>query len=165
MNSTEKPYFIVTQFYGSEESITGSQTLKNILEGDAPIKSLKAEQWLHIISQFVSPLCHLHQKDIRHNDIKNDNILIVNNAGFYLPILVDFGKACLISQTKIKNLTQEEQKRCRNEHCHISPETVNGTQCQSIRSDVFSVGVVLAKCYYCKHKAVNEIAKQCLCDF
>ena len=166
MNSTEKPYFIVTQFYGSQESTTGSQTLKNILEGDAPIKSLNAEQWLHIISQFVSALCHLHRKDILHNDIKNDNILIVNNAGFYSPILVDFGKACLISEAKIKNLTQEEQKRYRNEHCHISPEVVNGTQRPSIRSDVFSVGVVLGKCYhYCKHKAVKEIAKRCLCDF
>jgi hypothetical protein len=52
------------------------------------------------------------------------------------------------------------------EHCHISLEAIGGTQPQSIKSDVYSVGVVIGNSYYvCKYKPIKEIAKQCLGPF
>ena len=89
---------------------------------------------------------------------------MVKNAGFYSPILVDFGKACLISEAKTKKRTKKEQSRYRKEHCHISPKVIDGTQ--FIKSDVYSVGVVIGNCYHvCKYKPVKEIAKRCLSPF
>ncbi len=97
-----------------------------------------SEQWIHIIfSLMLFFICI--KKYPSYNDVKSDNILVVKNAGFYSPILVDFGKACLISEAKTKKLTKEEQSCYRKEHCHISPKVIDGTQ--SIKSDVYSVGV------------------------
>jgi hypothetical protein len=79
--------------------------------------------------------------------VKCDNIVVIKNAGFYSTILVDLGKACLISEAKAKKLTTEEQSRYRKEHCHISPEVIDGSQPQSIKSDVFFIGIVVSKCY------------------
>lgn len=165
MNNSHSPYFIVTQFYASEDSAE-SRTIQDILSGKAEPGLLDLDEWLYVIFQLVDVLCHLHQKQILHNDIKSDNILMIKNAGFYSPILIDFGKACLISEAKPKKLTTEQQNRYQKEHSHISPEVVAGTQPQNIKSDVYSFGVVAGKIYrHCKHKPVKEIAKRWLCDF
>ena len=164
INNTQMPFFIVTQFYGCPES--GSLTLHDIFFGKTAIDCLAMDQWLHIMLQLVDAILHLHRKTILHNDIKSDNILVVKNAGFYSPILVDFGKACLISEAKTKRLTKEEQNYFQKKHFLIAPEVINGTQPQSIKSDVYSVGIVVKNSYsVCKYKPVKEIAKRCLSPF
>jgi serine/threonine protein kinase len=167
MNNTQTPFFIVTQFYGFSAVLTsGSLTLYDVVSKKATIDGLELAQWLHVIFQLIDAIFHLHQNNVLHNDVKGDNILVVKNAGFYSPIVVDFGKACLISEAKTKKLTREEQTRYRKEHCHISPEVIDGTQPQSIKSDVYSVGLVVGNIYHvCKLKSVKEIAKRCLKPF
>ena len=52
MNITEKPYFIVTQYYGNEsfEPITGT------LQKDIAVSISDYEHWLHIITQLIDGL-------------------------------------------------------------------------------------------------------------
>ena len=96
-------------------------------------------------------------------DIKNDNIVIVCNSGslsFFSPVLIDFGKARLISEAHKKSLSKEERSKYRKQHFHIAPEIVEGTHSPSVKSDVYAVGVVVASIYgYCKYKPLKQVAK------
>ena len=86
------------------------------------MKKLGSEDWLHILTQLGDCLSYLHSKKIIHNDIKSDNIVIICSfRGFFLPILIDFGKACLVNDVKKKLLSEEEKARYYKEHFHICP--------------------------------------------
>ena len=79
MNITEKPFFIVTQYYGNEsfEPITG--TPQKVIRLDNAVSISDYEHWLHIITQLIDGLCYLHGKGILYNLIKDDtsyNILL-----------------------------------------------------------------------------------------
>ena len=65
------------------------------------------------------------------------------------PILIDFGKACFLNDTKKKILSDEEKDRYHKELFHIAPEVIKGTCAQSILSDVYSFGVVITTCSIC----------------
>ena len=108
MNNTHAPFFIVTQFYGSESF--KPVTLRGVIKEEAEVSTESSENWLHILTQLCDCLSYIHRKDIIHNDIKNDNIVIVcNSKGCFSPILIAFGKACPLTQAKKKILTEEEK--------------------------------------------------------
>jgi serine/threonine protein kinase len=111
MNNAQSLFFIVTPFYGCKDSSSNSQTLQDVLADISVIDLLNLEQWLVILYQLVDAVFYLHGKKILHNDVKCDSIVVFKNAGFYSPILIDLGKACLISEAKAKKLTTEEQSR------------------------------------------------------
>lgn len=162
MNNTQKPFFIVTQFYGSEGLKTA--TLKNVLRDETEVVKLGLENWLHIVTQLSDCLSYLQSKKIIHNDIKSDNVVIVcSSRSFFSPVLIDFGKACFVTDAKKKILSAEEKTRYYKEHCHIAPEVIEGTHAQSFLSDVYSFGVMIASIYsYSSYRPLKELAKQCL---
>ena len=163
MNNISKPFFIVTQFYGSES--LKPITLRGLVREEAEVTKLSFEDWLHIVTQLSDCLSYLHNTSrIIHNDIKGDNVVIVcSSTTFFSPILIDFGKACFLSDAKKKILSDEEKDRYYKEHFHIAPEVIEGTCAQSILSDVYSFGVVIASIYsHTKYCPLKELAKHCL---
>ena len=111
----------------------------------------------------VEALVYIHEKNIFHNDAKGDNVLIARNGDLKTPILIDFGRACRISEAKRKVLSKDEQAKYRQKHSHIDPEVVDGTQLPRVKSDVDSAGVVFSNVYKPnKIKLVKEIARKCL---
>ena len=83
----------------------------------------------------------IHEKNILHNNVKGDNILIARNGDLNTPILIDFGKACRTNEAKRKVLSKDEQAKYRQKHSHIDPEVVDGAQLPSVKCDVYSAGV------------------------
>lgn len=98
---------------------------------------------------------------------KTDNIVVsVSPVNVITPILIDFSKATLISEGKIKVLTAAEKDRYRKEHMQIAPELIEGTHPQSVKSDIYSLGIVFASIYkFTKYKPIKELAKKSLMPF
>ena len=140
-----------------------TKTLQNIIREDGGITILGSGHWLHIIYVLVDGLCYLHQKEILHNDIKNDNILVHSSGGKFSIVLIDFGKACLVKEGKTKALSSAEKSRYYKEHYHITPEVIKAQFAQSIKSDVYSAGVVKASLFkFSKYRPLKELARHCL---
>ena len=141
VNVTQKPYFMVSYFYG----IGGSTcTLYRALHSQSI--SLSKCSIGKIMFQLCKALEYLHSKHLLHRDIKGDNILLTTVANKeYHPMLIDFGKAILLSEAplKQKSLTALEQADYRKKHRHIAPEIVLGHP-PSFASDIFSFGVVMS---------------------
>lgn len=149
VNTMQKPYFIVAEFYGNGSF--KALTLRELLHKDEEhIKSYVngPEYWLHLSFQITDSICYLHTMGVLHNDIKTDNIVVsVSPVNVITPILIDFSKATLISEGKIKVLTAAEKDRYRKEHMQIAPELIEGTHPQSVKSDIYSQGIVFARIY------------------
>ena len=106
LNVTQKPYFLVSYFYGIRSS---SCTLYRALYSKS--LSLTAHSFGKIMLQLCQALHYLHSKQLLHCDIKSDNILLTECNSECHPMLIDFGKSIQISEapSKRKSLTLLEQ--------------------------------------------------------
>ena len=90
----------------------------------------------------------MHSKGILHNDIKCDNIVIVQST----VKVVDFGKATMVSCPLVYNVIagSESQHTYNEKHRHLAYELRNILNSkQSIQTDTYSVG------YLFKHSAAT----------
>lgn len=85
VNVTQKPYFLVSYFYGIQNS---SCTLFHALHSRS--MSLSKSTVGKIILQLCQALKHLHSKRLLHRDIKCDNILLTMVNKDYHPMLIDY---------------------------------------------------------------------------
>lgn len=97
------------------------------------------EEKINIIQQILAGLEETHRLNIIHRDLKPENILI-NKEG--LVKIADFGLA-LVSGSE--NLTAQESVV--GTPAYMSPEQVQGLKID-IRSDLFSLGIIIFELYY-----------------
>ena len=131
---------MVSQFYGIDgKCITLWDEMKSGI-----IKSIP--RWTRIFKEIADALLYVHNKSLLHNDIKGDNILLSNLLSEEHPVLIDFGKCRKLCNAKWYKLNDKEKERYFKEHCHLAPELINGTHCQTLASDVYSYGYLLRQC-------------------
>ena len=120
----------------------GSESITVLCDRDVTLRGWLMANSMSCFKQPVNALCYLHDKNILHNDIKSDNVLVVSESGDagHSPVLIDSGKAKMFSEVKCKKLSSEEKKVYREKHRHIAPEVIEGTHPLCIYSDVFSLG-------------------------
>jgi len=85
----------------------------------------------HIFLQLISALEYLSSKNIKHRDIKCENILLDT---FFKTKLADFDLSTILTNN---------EKGAIGTRGYMAPEVESLKQCASIKSDVFSLGVVL----------------------
>lgn len=160
----ESPFCIVTQFYG----INGkSVTLHSVVSDKSVLCTFFKANVYSFLYQLTDAICYLHSKKVIHNDIKTDNVLVVEESGpviEYAPVLIDFGKAKYATATKIKTLSEKEKIFYRKYHSHIAPEVIDGTHRPSVKSDVFSLGVVARKLSRVVERNLDDICSCCLAN-
>ena len=141
VNLTQKPYFLVSYFYGINIQTCTLYNTK-LYCPTIPFTKYSAGK---IMFELCQALQHLHMKQLIHRNIKSDNILLTTlHTGFH-PMLIDFGKSIEVSEatSKRKCLSAHEQDDYRKKYRHIAPEIILG-QPPSFASDVFSFGVVMS---------------------
>ncbi len=105
---------------------------------------LDVEQRLRLFRLVCRAVQHAHRKGIMHRDLKPSNVLIARGEdGKPQPKIIDFGiaKATDASDTDQPALTQEGHLIGTPEY--MSPEQAEGSRNVDIRTDVYSLGVVL----------------------
>ena len=146
VNLTQNPYFLVSYFYDINIQTCTLYNTK-LYCPTIPFTKYSAGK---IMFELCQALQHLHMKQLLHQNIKSDNILLTTmHTGFH-PMLIDFGKSIEVSEatSKRKCLIAHEQDDYRKKYRHIAPEIIFG-QPPSFASDVFSFGVVVW--YQCQH--------------
>ena len=129
---------LVTQFHGEKgQSVTLSTAFKK--------KKLDKPQWLYILKRICKGLSHVHNRQILHNDLKSNNVLLEKQMeSQWNPVIIDFGKARFITDPKpLMSLTASSQESYKRRYPHIAPEIVEGSGRQSVSSDVFSLGKIV----------------------
>ena len=107
-------------------------------------KKLERSEWLDIIKGVCEGLNHVHRRQIVHNDLKSNNVVVEKRNDMWHPVIIDFEKACFISDLKPRmSLMASSQESYKKRYLHIAPEIVAGCGRQSIQSDVFSLGRIV----------------------
>ncbi|KAL9951843.1 hypothetical protein ACROYT_G044578 [Oculina patagonica] len=134
-----EPFRLITKFHGIKQK---SFTLQSLIKK----KKLDKPTWLFILKNLVDALDHIHSCGILHNDLKCNNVVLEYRDQQWNPVIIDFGKARFISDPKpVLLMKAEKQEGYRQKFPHIAPEIVNGSDRQSIYSDIYSMGkIVLA---------------------
>ena len=109
-------------------------------------REVSMNNWKQILIGSISALVYLHRKNIIHNDIKTDNIVIeTQNETDVRAILIDFNKACFADEGRFYKLSSQEITKYAKNHPQVAPEVRRGIQKQSFASDVYSFGRVFNK--------------------
>lgn len=135
---------IVMQFHAYDISSYKAVTVEERLKQD---KKFSDEiNWLILCSNLLEAVAYLHnEKDILHNDIKVNNILITGSVASHHIVLIDFGKATYIRDAKRYSLSEFERREHIRKFPHIAPEIIKGETKQSVQGDMFAIGLVVSK--------------------
>lgn len=116
-----------------------SQAIKGLLDNSS--------SWINILKQITTGLNYMHTKHkVIHNDIKSDNICLTFSSTTTMSlqaVIIDFGKACNISNGKSYKLSRSQKEQYWKDHPHIAPDLRDGVCKQSTSSDVFALGRVI----------------------
>ncbi len=106
----------------------------------------------------------IHTKQILHNDLKRDNVVLGTTKYSNLrPYIVDFGKACFVSAARIYHLNKDEKAEHKVNHTQIAPDLRDGLVKQSTSSDIFSLGRIFKRMNSTiKSDNFSVLIKQCL---
>jgi serine/threonine-protein kinase len=123
-----------TSFYLIMEYVEGMDLEQHIKEVTGPISEPKA---IEIISTLLDAFGYAHDKGVVHRDIKPANIIITREGKVKV---LDFGIAKIVDE----NASGRTQTGTRiGTVAYMSPEQVNATPDIDLRTDIYSLGVML----------------------
>jgi tRNA A-37 threonylcarbamoyl transferase component Bud32 len=107
---------------------------------------LSLDERLALFLRVCEAVQHAHQKGIIHRDLKPSNILVVVQGNEAVPKVIDFGVARALTRSLTEQTLTSEPGQIIGTPEYMSPEQANvGNQDIDIRSDVYSLGVILYK--------------------
>ena len=86
---------------------------------------------------------HAHQKGIIHRDLKPSNVLVAGKESGPVPKIIDFGIAKALAEPGDAQATMTMPGQRFGSPDYMSPERIEGDSDVDIRSDVYSLGVLL----------------------
>ena len=164
-----KPYLIITQFHGAKEGkLCIPLTLRQYLKSEKYKERITEADMTRILIMICDALQYLHQRGIIHNDLKSDNIVLESRGNDMLsPVIIDFGKACLLKDAMFHRVNKADQPEYMKKHGHIAPEVIAGQCKQSESSDIFALGFTVAEVARHQHDCtyLQKIASMCMAEW
>lgn len=109
------------------------------LDEYAKNKKWTLRQMLEMMSVIAKAVQYAHERNILHRDLKPSNIMVTSEGK---PIIVDFGLACLVRDTKSK--TKPQYGDVIGTPAFMAPEQALGREDLADRqTDIYSLGVII----------------------
>jgi len=121
--------------------VPGGQTLEKIIASEFR-QGLSVVQALQVFLGIVQGIEYLHGKGIVHGDLKPENVMIEGDRrdpGSWIPKVTDFGTVALIANPVMLDGRPAVVATPR----YASPEHLLGVDQLEIRSDIYSLGLIL----------------------
>jgi archaellum component FlaC len=130
-------YMLVLEFCAVSEGHKHSLTIhKSLLSPTVVISELS---WLLILMKCCEGFDYLHTIGIVHNDIKTDNILVMQSkCGSWYPKIIDFNKAVRTELCRKREIPAGDRAKYKSLYKHIDPAIYDGLYAPCIASDVYS---------------------------
>ncbi|RKY18588.1 MAG: hypothetical protein DRQ55_12980, partial [Planctomycetota bacterium] len=106
-------------------------------------RGLSVDQRLALFERVCRAIQHAHAKGVIHRDIKPGNVLVTEVDGRLEPKLIDFGVAKAVRGSLAGEQTLTLAGHVVGTPASMSPEQVEGRADIDIRTDVYSLGVLL----------------------
>ena len=104
---------------------------------------LSIEARLQVFAQVCDAVQHAHGRGIIHRDLKPSNVLVVVHDGVPHAKVIDFGIAKAVGRKLTERTLQTEASQVIGTLEYMSPEQAGGSLDIDIRTDVWSLGVIL----------------------
>jgi serine/threonine protein kinase len=129
---TGRPYFVMEYVPGEPITDYCDRHRLNVLER------------LELFVTVCRAIQHAHQRGILHRDVKPSNLLVANQDGHHVPMVIDFGLAKILrTEPASANLLTREGQFLGTPR-YMSPEQIELPSDEiDTRADVYSLGVVL----------------------
>ncbi|TAE91273.1 MAG: serine/threonine protein kinase [Verrucomicrobia bacterium] len=111
-------------------------------------RHLSIRDRLQLFVQVCQAIQHAHQKGVIHRDIKPSNVLVETHESQPVPKIIDFGIAQEIDRAGPTGLAGSPLS--------MSPEQVCGMEAVDTRSDIYSLGMLLAELLAGPHRHLPE---------
>ena len=137
-----------------QEYCADGQTLADALEENR----LSEHQWVCVCRQLTSALWTIHQREVIHNDLKTDNVLLEGprSDGYMSIFIIDLGLATYKSG---RTYTIREEGKC----TFLAPEIRLG-QPTAIASDMYSLGYIMKKICETGAPCLTDLAARCMSE-
>ncbi len=135
-------------------------------------QELTVRERLRLFAQVCHAVHHAHQKGIIHRDIKPGNVLVTMCDDKPVPKVIDFGVAKAIDQRLSEHTVHTQFIQMLGTPLYMSPEQVEKGLDVDVRSDIYSLGVLLYElltgCTPFDRKRISDASfddlRQILCD-
>ena len=125
---------------------------------------LSQDEWTSFCRGLAEALYFLHSRNLLHNDIKSNNILIKTGVnGTIYPKMIDMGKVTTRLAPHQYRLTQKQKIKYNKRYTYLAPELRNEYNTKtSTLTDIYSLGVVFDFVAEEDNNVLQTISKQML---
>ena len=117
------------------------EDLRSLIEREAP---LSAQRTADLLVPVISALAAAHDLGVVHRDLKPDNIFLSRERTTVTPKVLDFGISKVADEEKALPLTGTGTVL--GTSYYMSPEQAQASKNIDLRSDQYSLGVILYEC-------------------
>ena len=134
---------LVVEFLGDQETGVVYSLSKAI---KIKFPTLANQEWLDVTDDILEGIRTMHERDLLHNDIKPNNVLLRRGRHRWHALIIDMGNVTAVDMPHCnRSLTEKEIEgyQLGVVYQHLAPEYVLELEHTNIQTDIYSLGKIL----------------------